>query len=114
MYLMSNNLARQGDVLIRRVKGMPAQLTEIPREGGRVVLAHGEVTGHSHAIACPRATLYMDIGSGPGGRRYLSVTGDDAAVLEHEEHDAVAIPPGCYEIVGQREYSPEAVRRVAD
>ena len=41
---------RQGDVLIMRVpkihKNKPME-----REGGKVILAHGEVTGHAHAIS---------------------------------------------------------------
>lgn len=42
---------RQGDVLLRPVKALPAGCTPIEPEGGRrFVLAHGEVTGHAHAI----------------------------------------------------------------
>lgn len=41
---------RQGDVQIQQVTKLPAGCTEIKSEGGRIVLAHGEVTGHAHAI----------------------------------------------------------------
>ena len=45
-------LYRQGDVLVQRINAtdVPAKAEEIPRDGGRVVLAYGEVTNHAHAI----------------------------------------------------------------
>ena len=42
-------LYRQGDVLLRQVAKLPAKATSVKNEG-RIVLAHGEVTGHAHAI----------------------------------------------------------------
>lgn len=41
---------RQGDVQIQQVTALPPGCTELPPEGHRIVLAHGEVTGHAHAI----------------------------------------------------------------
>jgi hypothetical protein len=41
---------RQGDVMIVPVDAIPEGLKRVPLEGGRVVLAHGEVTGHAHAV----------------------------------------------------------------
>lgn len=41
---------RQGDVAIERISSLPAKLTKVARENGRVILAHGEVTGHAHAF----------------------------------------------------------------
>ncbi|MCW1959833.1 MAG: hypothetical protein KIH64_015065 [Mycobacterium sp.] len=41
---------RQGDVQLQPVSVLPEGCTEIPAEGNRIVLAHGEVTGHAHAI----------------------------------------------------------------
>ena len=41
---------RQGDVLIERIKKLPAKLTTQAPDKGRIVLAHGEVTGHAHAF----------------------------------------------------------------
>jgi hypothetical protein len=37
---------RQGDVLIIPVAGIPDDSEPIARENGRIILAHGEVTGH--------------------------------------------------------------------
>jgi hypothetical protein len=37
------------------------------------------------------------------------------AVLQHEEHGAIVLDtPGVYKLPGQREFSPEAIRNVAD
>lgn len=106
---MKNDQFRQGDVFLRPVSELPRGLKAIDRDNGRVVLAYGEVTGHAHAILDRQATLYVDEAT---GRRYLLT--DEAVELVHEEHDTVTIPAGVHEVVGQREYHPEAVRRVAD
>lgn len=121
-------IMRQGDVLIirtadRDVKG----LKRVAREQGRVVLAHGEVTGHAHAIADKECSLYLDdsVKSAPdamgmiariGGNlipdRVLKVT--RAVTLRHEEHGPIALPKGTYTVRLQREYSPTELRNVAD
>lgn len=101
---------RQGDVLIVPIQSTPVRLDAIGRDGGRVVLAHGEVTGHAHAIRADGAALYRDAELNV----FLMVTGLDPVALEHAEHDTIMIPPGQYRVVRQREYSPEAVRDVAD
>jgi hypothetical protein len=102
-------LYRQGDVLIRRITTVPADTTAIPREGGRIVLAHGEVTGHAHAIAESTASFVVH---NETLRRYLKV--DKAVCLDHEEHDPIRLPRGNYEITIQKEYRPMDVRNVAD
>lgn len=109
---MQEFIVRQGDVLIRRVKSIPANVEPIARENGRVVLAHGEVTGHAHAIAKPNAALFRDPAL---AAVFLLVTGDEPALLEHEEHSTIALAPGSYEVIRQREYvAPEIERQVAD
>lgn len=45
-----NQQYRQGDVLLQRVSSFPKKLKAVARERGRVILAHGEVTGHAHAL----------------------------------------------------------------
>ncbi len=101
---------RQGDILLIPVSDSSAQegLTPVPREKGRVVLAHGEATGHTHAILAPDAVLF-DNGKGV---RILAV--ESEADLVHEEHATIRLPKGFYEVRRQREYSPEAIRNVAD
>jgi len=98
---------RQGDVFIDRVKAIPKDAKPVKRDKGRVVLAYGEVTGHAHAIVEPEALLF-DV----GGELYLEA--DGTVTLRHEEHAPITIDPGVYKVTRQREYSPEAIRNVAD
>lgn len=100
---------RQGDVLIVAVKAIPSKLRAIPRNG-RIVLAEGEATGHAHVITDEEAALYgTDL-----AERYLSVLAEGGVLLTHEEHDAILIPLGTYQVIRQREYAPEGERQVAD
>lgn len=109
---------RQGDVLITALP-MPhlaAKMPPAPLEQGRVVLAHGEVTGHAHAItvdpAQPAALMY---GTDPDVDRFLDVLAEAGVDLAHEEHDTIHLPYGQYIVRIQREYEPDAGSiRVAD
>jgi len=102
-------MMRQGDVLIVPVKKIPkGNRVGCDRDRGRLILAHGEATGHAHAIASPNASLFE-----VAGKVYLSVDGD-CVTLDHEEHAKITLPRGDYEIIRQREYSPEEIRNVAD
>ena len=106
--------ARQGDVWLVRVEALPAEVIRVPRQGGRVVLARGEATGHEHAVADPDAVLYATPGAtAEVADRWLRV-GRAGATLVHAEHGAIALPPGLYRVRRQREYAPAAVRIVAD
>jgi hypothetical protein len=102
---------RQGDVLIVRVRSIPESLEPVARENGRVVLAHGEATGHAHAILDERAVLFRD-----AKRRalFMDVSGEAPVALEHDEHETINVPPGKYRVIRQREYTPETIRDVAD
>ena len=112
-------LYRQGDVLIKRLASKPTkQLKDAEKakrdSRKRIVLAEGEVTGHAHAIAARNAALYV----GTLGV-FLQVI-KNSVMLQHEEHGTIDLPAGeagkdaWYEIVRQREYTPEAIRQVAD
>jgi hypothetical protein len=101
---------RQGDVLLCAVDGIPPAAKPVPREGDRVVVALGELTGHAHALTAAGVRIFREKGS---GRSFLLI-GKDGARLCHEEHDPILLPEGCYEIVRQREYTPQAPRLVRD
>jgi hypothetical protein len=102
---------RQGDVLIIPIKSLPSKLEQVDRENGRVILAHGEATGHAHAIKAKSAALFRD----PKLMAiFMTVSGDAPVSLEHDEHDTITIPPGNYQVIRQREYSPQEIRNVAD
>jgi hypothetical protein len=79
-----------------------------------VILAYGEVTGHAHEISAvsPADLSAAQLFEEPDGRRFLFV--ERACVLQHQEHGTIALAPGCYEVIRQREYSPRAIRNVAD
>jgi hypothetical protein len=102
---------RQGDVLLVPIKAIPRSVTAVPREKGHAVLAHGEVTGHVHAIKDRRAALFRSTDTTD---IYMHVSGDVPVTLEHQEHDTIKVPPGTYQIIRQREYAPGAFRHVAD
>ena len=99
---------RQGDVLVERITKSNITGTEVPREGGRVILAHGEVTGHAHALTESGVTLRRD-----SDVTALEIT-EALAMLTHDEHATIELPRGVYRVVRQREYSPESIRSVQD
>jgi len=107
--------ARQGDLWLVRVdEELPAVVIRVLREGGRVVLARGEATGHVHAVDDSQAVLYATPGAtAEAADRWLRV-GRAGAMLVHAEHGAIALTPGLYRVRRQREYAPAAVRIVAD
>lgn len=109
---------RQGDVLVTSphtrcfdgsARPRASAAEKVPREQGRIVLAHGELTGHAHAIANKDVVLTRDPKLAD-----LFMSATSGGTLEHDEHGAIAIPPGEYRVIRQREYSPEAIRNVAD
>jgi hypothetical protein len=147
-------MLRQGDVLIRPVAKVPAGLKRVPLEGGRIVLAHGEATGHAHVVDGEALFLAADLAELEG--RFLQVEAETAGMVDayrcrregdgecwipadatltkieaagftilgremvqgvpvrHDEHLPFVVTPGDFEVVRQREYSPEEIRTVAD
>lgn len=89
---------------------------EVLREGGRVILAHGEVTGHAHAIVSKVATLYESEAQSEEalrlGTRILKAV--RSVALTHEEHSTINIPSGTWGVRIQRQYEAGAFRRVED
>lgn len=96
-------LYRQGDVLLRVVDAIPVAADPCGREAGRIILAHGEVTGHAHAIDAPdaEATLLTTAEN----QRFLRLVAD--VDLRHEEHATIRLPAGSYEVILQREWTDE-------
>lgn len=102
---------RQGDVLVLPCKEIPASATPIEAEAGRLIVARGEATGHHHSFPWKAgAVLFREDGS--GGGMFVDVTAPVS--LEHQEHSALSVAPGRYEIRIQRTMSAGLVRRVAD
>ena len=106
-------ILRQGDVLLVPTTGVPAGAAKVAPDGGRLILARGEATGHHHSIKlADRVALFREDGS--GGGLFLTVGGGDPAALEHQEHTTLAVAPGDYEVCIQRTYQAGMARRVSD
>jgi hypothetical protein len=104
---------RQGDILLMPCPEIPSGAVPEAPEEGLVVLAHGETSGHRHVMNAGNVAFFREDGSGSGG--FVKVTGPSPVDLSHEEHAPLAIPPGNYRVVRQREYQPQArPRRVMD
>lgn len=105
------SMLRQGDVALVRVDSIPAKARKRAKENGRVILAHGEVTGHAHGVEGGNAVLL----DAPDGTVYLII--DErigGATVVHEEHDTLPLEAGMYKVIRQREYTPTEIRDVTD
>lgn len=100
---------RQGDVFIKKISEVDlTDARKIKRENGAIVLAHGEATGHTHAIKSRDAGFFSIDG------KMVLVVRRMAVNLVHQEHSPITLPVGMYEVKRQREYSPERIRHVVD
>lgn len=99
---------RQGDVILQPSQELQNVHSQFVEKLANLVLAEGEVTGHTHQITEGEAELYQW-----GANLYLRVT-SDTAILTHEEHQPMVIPQGDWIVKIQREYEPQGWRRVVD
>lgn len=119
---------RQGDVLIDFDNPPTALGKKLPREAGRVVLAHGEATGHTHSIGDRGVSLFAlenNRATGESAAQAIARIGGglvrDRALetkrpvaLVHQEHDPIKLPAGTARVIIQRTYEPAGLRSVAD
>lgn len=98
-------LYRHGDVLVSSTAAIPAEAIKRPH----LVLAEGEMTGHSHRIAEPGSAELYQLGT----HIFLRVLAP-TATLVHDEHGPIPLPHGDYRVWRQREYSPQEIRIVRD
>jgi hypothetical protein len=131
--MVKPEMARQGDVLLIPIGRKPDadDLGKTIKEGKRLVLAHGEATGHAHAIY-PERDVAEQIHANPNPatlyelrnvRKYAPTELEEGMYLEarercylrHEEHETIALAPGDYVVLRQVEFDGiEEMRRVAD
>jgi hypothetical protein len=98
-------LYRHGDLLVQTADDIPSDARLLQH----LVLAEGELTGHSHRIAEKEAAeLYQST-----GQLFVRVTASKATLV-HQEHGPIELPHGCFRVWRQREYSPQAIRTVRD
>jgi pyruvate/2-oxoglutarate dehydrogenase complex dihydrolipoamide acyltransferase (E2) component len=122
---------RQGDVLIVMVAALAADARKREREKGRVVLAHGEVTGHAHAIERKDVVHYDAPNAEQAAQQLLADAGftfevtpvnapsglaiPTGAEVLHEEHGTVVLPAGFAVAIRQREWTDaDEPRQIAD
>lgn len=97
--------ARQGDLLFvkhdKKVTGL--------KKAQDMIVAHGEVTGHSHQVAENDGVAVLE---NEKGDKFVESQTEWQVV--HDEHGPISFGEGFWEVRRQREYSPEAIRRVVD
>jgi hypothetical protein len=96
---------RHGDILIAPAPAIPEGAKRRPSG----TLARGELTGHSHRIEDGDTARLWDHRT----EMFLEVTAPSARIV-HQEHKPILLPQGIYRFWYQREYTPEAIRRVID
>lgn len=107
---------RQGDVILKYISpanntdSLPKKILHQRKILPHLTLAEGEVTGHRHRIADGQAELYEE-----NGTLYLRVLSETARLV-HEEHKAIEVPQGIWQVRIQREYvgTEEVFRTVSD
>lgn len=101
---------RQGDILLRAITAIPTGAKAVRCDSTRVIIAEGELSGHTHAFPAARVRRFEDSES---GQSFLAI-GKGGSALQHDEHAAIEVPSGFFEVVRQREYQPRRTRLVAD
>lgn len=117
---MKNKHYRQGDVIIELIAEIPQDAVAQKRVA-EIILAHGEVTGHHHRLETADPADWWKLGeisprldkpAAIGGEIFVSLAA--GGTVTHDEHAKIALPKGKYRITRQREYTPQAIRNVAD
>lgn len=104
---------RQGDILIEDVMVKPSGIKAAPSQGQ--TLAYGEVTGHAHVLDDEESQVHVPISAPDEANAAIKFAKlGRAAKLKHQEHAPIPLKRGWKQITRQREYSPEAIRQVAD
>jgi len=98
-------LARQGDILFVRVDSLPEDL----KKSKDLIVAHGEVTGHAHRVTKEAGVKLLET---LGGSKFVEA--EAGWEVTHDEHGPIEFEAGNWEARRQREYSPEAIRKVID
>lgn len=110
--------AAQGDIMIRRIATLPANVKAACATQGVHIVAHSE-TGHNHVIdAAPHVKIYDTEDPLLSYLEVIEATDKTETLIRHlrghDTHETISVPPGIYELRRQRESSPEGWRRAAD
>ncbi len=96
-------MLRQGDLIFKKVQDTPKS-----EEHKELVIALGEVTGHSHRLLAQTDSVIL------GDKTLFTVRGK--AKLIHQEHDTIEFENGTYMVINEREhdYIDETMKIVKD
>lgn len=89
-------------------------MKQIKRINGKLILGHGEQTGHVHSIASPRARMYQV------DAENMRLELPTRALLRHEigdrpaEHRDIQLPIGEPIVSHKRQYTPDGWTKVVD
>ena len=103
---------QQGDILLQEAASIPEGAMQTS-DRGRIILASGERTGHSHIVNSDKAKLWELTRNGVS-ETYLEVQASVNTV--HDEHKSLPIPPGIYLIgrVKEYDYTSQMERQLED
>ena len=110
---MQRKIYVQGDILLQPVDGNVEGWSTAPTDAdGKIVLQHGERSGHRHVVDGPAQLLEGVRPAGVPSELYVGhlVVSGDAATLSHEEHASITLPKGTYVVRRQREFTPHTSR----
>lgn len=96
---------QQGDVLLKKVSEVEKNIKS-SKKVSEVVLAEGEVTGHSHILSGTDLLVLEDD----------MIDVQSPSKIVHEEHSSFTIDPGLYkkQIVREYDHFEEEARQVRD
>jgi len=92
--LMEKEIYWQGDVMLKEIESLPLKL--IQRKNGLV--AEGEQTGHAHII---ESGAVFEVLNQPS--KLFVVANQDTKII-HDEHHAISLKEGLYEVIIQKEF----------
>ena len=121
---LNPDIVRQGDVTLVRVKELPVRKAEAKRgDDGKLIIEHGEMTGHGHRIADSGAQGFRVETAEMAGRAGLDfvLVGGGGATLRHEyadgrhaEHEPINLGEGAWTRAVQVDEDDEGAREVVD
>lgn len=119
---MKKEVYRHGDMILFNVSDLPENMKK--REGSKLSVGLGEVTGHSHDVLAIEDSEVIGYYEGTEvtendlaemDKLFFEVTGK-GGVIVHEEHDPIYLKPGKYLRIVQVQYNPftEELEKVTD
>ena len=113
---------RHGDMILYSVSDLPTNMNK--KEGSKLSVGLGEVTGHSHDIFAVEDTKIAGYYEGEAisendiaemDKLFFEITGKGGLIV-HEEHDPIYLKPGKYLRIVQVQYNPfnEELEQVRD